>query len=322
MSDRATTRKIALEEHFITPELVSDREPTVEDLPPVRRAQVLVSLTDFSGARIDAMDRSGIDMAVLSVAGPGIQAEPDAQVAVRGAQLANDALAEIVHACPARYAGFAHLAMQEPIAAANELERCVSQLGFKGAMIDGQTQGHYLDEERFFPFWERAEALAAPVYLHPADPEAPYAAWKGHKQLTRAVWGWTVETATHALRLVFGGTFERYPAARLILGHLGETLPFLLWRLDSRSKLYRGYTLSLPPSGFIRRNIAVTTSGMCADEPLLCTLASMGEDNVMFSVDYPFEDIAEAGQFIDRAAITDATRAKICSENARRLLRF
>jgi 2,3-dihydroxybenzoate decarboxylase len=273
-----------------------------------------------SEARIQTMDAAGIDRAVLSVAGPGVQIEPDMRIAVRSAQLANDALARIVQDNPRRYSGFAHLALQDPAAAADELDRCVRELGFKGAMIDGQTQGHYLDEECFFPLWERAETLRAPVYLHPADPEAPYAAWKDHKQLTRAVWGWTVETASHALRMVFGGTFERFPGAKLILGHMGETLPYLLWRFDSRSKLYAGYHLSLPPSAYIRRNIAVTTSGRCSDEPLLCALAALGAENVMFSVDYPFEQTDEAVRFIESAAIDSALRAQVCSGNAIRIL--
>ena len=314
--------KIALEEHFLTPELTGYWEASVEDLAPETRRRVLARLTDVSGERLDEMDRAGITRAVLSVAGPGVQVEPDSAVAARLAAAANDALARIVADHPARYDGFAHLAMQDPQAAAAELERCVAQLGFKGAMIDGQTHGHYLDEEMYFPFWERAESLGVPVYLHPADPEAPYAAWKDHKELTRATWGWTVETGTHALRMVFGGTFERFPRAQLILGHMGETLPYLLWRFDSRSKLYAGYALSLPPSEYIRRNIAVTTSGMCSDKPLLCALASLGEDRVMFSVDYPFERNDEAADFIERAAISDDVRAKVCAGNATRLLRL
>lgn len=316
------TRKIALEEHFMTPELRVYWEPTVAELPPARRQAVLDSLTDLSGARLAGMDEAGIELAVLSVAGPGVQVEPDTARAVGEAMRANDALARIIHDRPTRYAGFAHVAMQDPRAAATELDRCVSQLGFKGAMINGQTQGHYLDEDRFYPFWERAEALGVPVYLHPADPEAPYAAWKGHNLLTRAVWGWTVETATHALRMVFGGVFERFPGARLVLGHMGETLPFLLWRLDSRAKLYAGYRLEMAPSEYIRRNIAITTSGQCANEPLLCALASMGTQSVMFSVDHPFEDMREAAAFIDGAAIDAATRAAICHGNATRILRL
>jgi 2,3-dihydroxybenzoate decarboxylase len=315
-------RKIALEEHFLVPVLREYWEGTVEDLAPETRAQVLGRLTDFGDGRIASMDAGGITLAVLSVAGPGVQIEPDTKIATQRAGQANDALAVEVQRRPDRYAGFAHLALQDPLAAANELERCVRDLGLKGAMIDGQTRGHYLDEDRFAVLWERAEALDVPIYLHPADPETPYAAWRGHKQLTHATWGWTVETATHALRLVFGGTFERFPRVRLILGHMGETLPFQLWRFDSRSKLYAGYGLPLPPSAYIRRNIAITTSGVCAAEPLACAIAAMGEDSVMFSVDYPFESTDVATNFIDGVGLAEPLRAKICHENAARLLRL
>lgn len=315
-------RKIALEEHCLFPELEQYWAATVEDLAPALRTAVHGRLSDFGEQRLSVMDAAGIAMAVLSVAGPGVQVEPDVATAVRVARQANDSLAREVQRRPDRYAGFAHLAMQDPAAAAAELERCVTQLGMKGAMIDGQTHGRYLDDEEFFVFWERAEALDVPVYLHPADAEAPYAGWRGRKEITRATWGWTVETAGHALRMVFGGTFDRYPRARLILGHMGETLPYMLWRLDSRSKLYAGYSLSLPPSGFIRRNIAVTTSGQCAIEPLSCALSAMGEDNVLFSVDYPFEDTQTASTWIDGAAISEAVRAKICHANATKLLRL
>ena len=314
-------RKIALEEHFMTPGMAPYWEATVEDLPPDLYRAVLGRLTDFGEGRLAAMDAAGIEKAVLSLAGPGVQIEPDAAVAVHRAQEANDALAAEVQRNPARYAGFAHLPVQDPKAAARELERCVRDLGLKGALVNGQTAGLYLDDPRCDPIWERAEALGAPIYLHPADPEAAYAGWTGHKMLTRAVWGWTVETATHALRIVFGGIFDRYPGARLVLGHMGETLPYLLWRLDSRAKLYKQERpLKLEPSAYIRGNILVTTSGQCAAEPLLCALAALGEDRVMFSVDYPFESSEVAARFIDTAPVSEAVRAKICRGNAAALL--
>ncbi|HXK54080.1 MAG TPA: amidohydrolase family protein [Hyphomicrobiales bacterium] len=195
------------------------------------------------------------------------------------------------------------------------------ELGFCGALINGQTLGHYLDEERFFPFWERAQELAAPIYLHPADPERTYAALEGQRLLRRPTWEWTVETATHALRMVFNGTFERFPGARLILGHMGETLPYLLWRLDSRAMLYREPGDPRPlPSGYIKRNIPVTISGAYSDEPLACALAALGEDNIMFAADYPFEDPQVAGDFMRAARISESVRAKIASQNAIRLL--
>ncbi|MCS6891400.1 MAG: amidohydrolase family protein [Rhodovarius sp.] len=314
-------RKIALEEHFMVPSMIPYWEATVEDLPEQLYRTVLERLSDFGERRLGAMDAAGIAISVLSLAGPGVQVEPDAAIAVRRAQEVNDALAEAIRRHPTRYAGFAHLPVQDPPAAARELERCVRELGFKGALINGQTRGLYLDDPRCFPIWECAEALRVPIYLHPADPEAPYAGWAGHKILSRAIWGWTVETATHALRIVFAGIFDRFPAARLILGHMGETLPYLLWRLDSRAQLYKAERpLALPPSAYIRRNILVTTSGQCAAEPLLCALSALGAERVMFSVDYPFESADVAARFIDTAPVGEEVRARICHGNAAELL--
>ena len=315
--------KIALEEHVMLPAMEEYWKPTVEDLPPALYREVHARLSDFGEGRLAAMEAAGIARAVLSIAGPGVQAERDAAVALRAAREANDALAAEVAKRPDRYSAFAHLPMQEGKAAAEELERCVTQLGFKGALINGQTAGRYLDDDRYEPFWERAAALGAPVYIHPNDPPAPYGGWADAKILSRATWGWTVETATHALRLVFSGVFDRHPKAQLILGHMGETLPFLLWRLDSRIKLYKQERpLKEPPSHYIRRNISVTTSGQCAAEPLLCTLASLGQDRVMFAVDYPFEDSLVAGRFLDEVPVEEATRRAIASGNAARLLKL
>src|SRR5262245_9992060 len=188
--------------------------------------------------RLAGMDQAGIARAVLSISGPGVQAERDTQTAIRKAREANDALAREVQKRPDRYSGFAHLAMQDAKAAADELERCMKELGFVGVMINGHTNGQYLDHPALAPFWERAQALNALVYIHPGDPVAPHPVLDGHPGLKRATWEWGFETGSHALRLVFGGLFDRYPKARLALGHLGETLPFLLWRFDSRAKLY------------------------------------------------------------------------------------
>ena len=314
-------KKIALEEHFLCPELLDYWEPTVAGVPDAVASRLRRQLLDFDDERLNEMDGAQIERALLSIAGPGVQAEPDVPKAVRLAQAANDTLARQIQKRPTRYGGFAHLAMQDPKAAADELERCVRQLGMQGAMIDGHTFGQYLDEPQFHVFWERAEALKAPIYLHPADPESMYPALRGHLKLKRATWEWTMETATHALRLVFAGTFERYPGARLILGHLGETLPYLLWRLDSRVRILYGLSeeMRLPPSEYIKRNIVLTNSGMCSIEPTLCAISAMGEDNVMFSVDYPFESTEVAHEFIENADLTDDLRAKLCHRNAERL---
>lgn len=317
------TRKIALEEHFTTPELAQRyvARPTLSD---ALFADIERRLVDFDALRLETMDRAGIDLSVLSVTTPGVQAESDAATAIRLARAANDALAEQVARHPSRYAGFAHLPLQDPKAAAEELERCVRQLGFVGALINGQTRGQYLDADGFLPFWERVAALDVPIYLHPGQMADQPAMFAGRPELEGAVWAWTVETATHALRLVFGGTFTRFPTVRVILGHMGETLPFLLWRLDSRWQC--ALDTELPPdqrpSALIRRHIAITTSGVCDPAALTQALAALGEDQVMFSVDYPYEDTATAAAFIEAAPLTAETRAKVCAGNAMRLLKL
>jgi len=321
-------RKIALEEHFTTAGLdaYSLRMPFTGT--PGRAgeadsgAQIRRRLADFDELRLGAMDGAGIDVAVLSAASPGVQAEPDARTAVRRALAANDVLADVVAKHPTRYAGFAHLPLQDVDAATDELERCVCELGFKGALINGHSHGEYLDEPKFYPFWERVEDLDVPVYLHPADPFDMPRMYEGHPELLGALWSWTVETATHALRLVLGGTFDRFPSVRLILGHMGETLPYLLWRLDSRSRMHAqgARAGARPPSQIIRENIAITTAGVCAHESLLCALSALGEDNVMFSVDYPYESSDVAAEFIETAPVSEVVRAKVCHGNAERML--
>lgn len=315
------SRSIALEEHFMMPALQEYWEPTVQDMPRERYGQVLACLTDFGEMRLTAMDRAGIRRAVLSLSGPGVQAERATAVAVRRAKEANDFLAREIEKRPDRYAGFAHLALQDPDAAAAELERCVCDLKFCGAMINGHTNGQYLDDPALNPLWERAEALGAPIYLHPADPVTPHPGLVGYKALARATWGWTAETATHALRLVFGGVFDRFPRAVLVLGHMGETLPYQLWRFDSRARIY-GAKLARKPSDYIRENMAITISGVFSAEPLNCALAALGHDRVMFSADYPFESPAEAGDFLDTVALDEGVRADISFRNAQRLLRL
>jgi 2,3-dihydroxybenzoate decarboxylase len=188
-------------------------------------------------------------------------------------------------------------------------------------MIDGHTNGQYLDHPSLAPFWERAEALNAPIYLHPADPITPTPALNGYNGLRRATWEWGFETGSHALRLVFGGLFDRFPRAKVILGHLGETLPYLLWRFDSRAKLY-GVKLARQPSEYIRDNFMVTTSGMCSAEPLTCAMSALGQSHVMFAADYPFESTEEAAHFIDGVALDEKVRNDICFNTAAAFLRL
>jgi len=314
------TQKIAIEEHFLAPGFRDYFETTAINISPELFGRAYDALQDFGEQRIATMDAAGIELSILSLAGPGVQAERRSALATRRAMECNDFLAEQMQRQP-RFGGFAHLAMQNPAGAAAELERCITQLGFSGAMINGQTQGAYLDDDRFSPFWERAEALNAPIYIHPNNPpDVPYM-YHDHPELFGPVWSWTVETANHALRLIFSGLFDRYPKAKLILGHMGETLPYQLWRLDSRWKISnaKGRTLNLNPSEYIKRNVWITTSGVCSDEPLHCALSAMGEDRVLFSVDHPFENTKMASDWIEAANITEEIRGKICNENAKSL---
>jgi 2,3-dihydroxybenzoate decarboxylase len=265
------------------------------------------------------MDRDGIERAVLSIAGPGVQIERDTAIAVRRARESNDFLAREIKKRPGRYSGFAHLPMQDAKAAAGELERAVRELGFVGAMINGHTNGQYLDHPSLYPFWERAEALRAVIYLHPADPPTTMPVLEGTYGLRRATWEWGVETGSHALRLVFGGHFDRFPHATLALGHLGEMMPYLLWRFDSRASFY-GVKLAHRPSDYIRENIVMTISGMYSAEPLDCAISAVGHERIMFATDYPFEPPDEASTFIDHVPLAENVRADICFNNAARLL--
>ena len=312
-------KKIALEEHFLSPGLVDYWRPTMTEVAPAAVEQLFKRLTDFGDLRLQIMDKAGIERAVLAISGPGVQVERDAATAVRKARESNDFLAKEIHRRPDRYSGLAHIAVQDPQAAADELERCMRDLKFRGAMINGHTNGQYLDDPALYPFWERAEALGAVIYIHPTDPVRPAPVLDGLPALRRATWEWGFETGSHALRLVYSGLFDRFPKARIALGHMGETLPYLLWRFDSRAKFY-GVKLAKPPSHYIRQNMVVTVSGVLAAEPLRCALDALGRDRVMFGADYPFEDAEEAGHFIDTVPLSDSERADVAYNNAAKLL--
>src|ERR1700722_8622923 len=314
-------RKIALEEHFLNPGLEEYWLPTMAGVDAQVVSGVQARLKDFGDKRLQAMNDAGIARSVLSIAGPGVQNERDTATARRRAAEANDFLAREVQQRPDRYSGFGHLPMQDARAAADELERCIGELKFCGAMINGHTNGQYLDHPSLFPFWERAEALGATIYIHPTDPVAPSPAIAGVEGLRRATWEWGFETGSHALRLVFSGLFDRFPRAKVALGHLGETLPFLLWRFDSRAKLY-GVKLGKKPSDYIKENFVVTTSGMCSAEPLNCALAALGTERVMFAADYPFEQTSEAGGFLDAVTLPESTREAVAFQNAARAFKL
>jgi 2,3-dihydroxybenzoate decarboxylase len=316
-------RTIGLEEHFVTPELVGHGASSASILQPEKWREASRRLLDITGERLAEMDAVGLDMQVLSLNSPGIQAETDAAAAVAQAASANDLLAGVVADHPDRFAGFAALPLQDPDAAAKELERAVSELGMRGALVNAHTQGRYLDDPALRVVWERAEGLDVPLYLHPANGVGMPHVIEGHPELVGPMWSWGPETATHFLRLVFGGVFDDFPQAKVLLGHMGEGLPYVLWRLDSRWDYHnhRGIELARGnPSEYVRHNLYITTSGVCSAPPLLCALLALGSDHILFGTDYPFEEMAAATSFLESAPVSEADRAKIAHLNAERLL--
>jgi len=317
------TPKIALEEHFSAPGFDAYSSPYTRALPAAFVAKLDARLTDFDDQRLSEMDAGNIEYVVLSQTMPGVQAEVDRDTAIRRARENNEFLVGRVSRHPQRFGAFAHVAMQDPAAAAKELERTVVEHGFKGAMINGHTLGRYYEGAAFDVFWERAEALGVPIYLHPnAFSQAP-ALLEGMPVLQGAAWGWGVETAGHALRLLFGGVFDRFPRLTLVLGHMGEALPYQRWRIDSRFAAYpSGIKLARKPSEYIGSNILITTSGVCSAPALLGAIGELGAQAVLFSVDYPYESTAEACAFIEASPLDDKTRAQVCHGNARRLFKL
>ncbi len=236
---------------------------------------------------------------------------------------ANDRAHEAVKAHPDRFAAFAALPTADPQAAAKELERTVTKLGFKGAMIHGHTQGSFLDEKKYWVIFECAQALRVPIYLHPTypHPDAIKAYFTGYEDLARAAWGFAVDTSCHFLRMVFGGVFDAYPDFKIILGHLGEGLPFAMHRLNDhtyRSAARRG--LKKTPLQYLKDNMLVTTSGNWYEPAFLCTLLALGADNILFAVDWPYEPNTTGVEFLKKISISDADREKIAHGNAERIL--
>ncbi len=316
-------RVIGLEEHFVTPDLVGYGASTAGIAQPQAWADASRRLLDFTEERLPTMDAAGLDVQVLSLNSPGLQAETDAAVAVAKAVTVNDFLAGVMESNPERFSGFAALPLQDPKAAADELERAVTQLGMCGALVNAHTQGTYLDDQRYRVVWERAAALDVPLYLHPANGVDTAHVFSGHPELVGPMWSWGVDTATHVLRMIFGGVFDDFPDAKLLLGHMGEGLPYALWRLDSRWGFHNHHGIELArerPSEYLRHNLYITTSGVCSSAPLLCSLLALGSDHILFATDYPFETIEDATEFLRTAPISEADREKIAHRNAERLL--
>lgn len=312
---------ITLEEHYWDEELSATFGGADAGAPPETRKQLL----DLDEIRLASMDEAGIDIQVLSHTAPSFQKFTGSD-AVPMARRVNDRLAAAIKRHPTRFAGFAALPTSEPEAAADELARCVQELGFKGGMLHGLAHGEFVDRPRYWPIFARAEALDVPIYLHPSVPhpgviEAYYQDYaKDFPILLRAAWGYTIEAATQGVRMVLSGVFDKHPNLKIILGHLGEGLPFLSWRIDSA--LARPGQKEVRFRDTFQRNFYVTTSGFFSDIALLCTLQELGVDRILFSVDYPFESNAPGPKWLERVPLSDEDKVKIASGNARRLLRL
>lgn len=316
--------KIALEEHFAI-------ESTIDDSRVYARPEVWETLRrnllDMEQQRLEQMDQWGTGFSILSLNSPAVQGIADPKRATEVAQRANDLLAEQTNRHPTRFGGFAALPMQDPDAAARELERCVQHLGFHGFLVNGFSQvGYgdgvvYYDAPQFSSFWETVAKLGKPFYMHPRDPlPSREPIYDGVPWLTGPTWAFAAETSVHALRLMASGLFDTHPGLQMILGHFGEGIPFNVWRIDHiLRKGRRGMPCERQIGDYLRENVYITTSGNFRTPTLLSTMLEVGSDRIMYSVDYPFEKHEDAAQWFDRCEISEADRQKIGRGNARKL---
>jgi 2,3-dihydroxybenzoate decarboxylase/5-carboxyvanillate decarboxylase len=340
----ARFRKIATEEAFSIPEIAAAlkdvaRGPSqsldrnlvkgIYDAPDPGRGydglNFLEGLLDIEERRLAQMDELGVDMHLLSLTAPGVQMF-DADSATELAALANDHLAEICARHPTRFAGLAAFAPHSPKRAAKEMERAINTLGLNGFILNSHTNDEYLDDPKYWPVLEAAESLDACIYIHP---RAASYGFKGPLQdygMDSAMWGYGMETGTHAVRMMTSGLFDRFPKLKICLGHMGEAIPFWLWRLDfmnTRAQAGgRAPKTALTMDEYFRRNFVITTSGV--EDPLALDYAirRLGADNVMWAIDYPYQPMRPAVAFMDSAPLDDETKAKVYGGNAERVFRI
>jgi uncharacterized protein len=320
-------RIITLEEHFASPAFLNGPGKKLKEQAATfgdRAARLLEQLTDLGEKRIAEMDNAGIDMQVLSLTAPGVEQLEPAEAITLSSE-ANDFLAAAIAKHPTRFGGFAALPTSTPERAAKELDRRVRQHGFKGAVINGHTRGRYLDDKFFWPMLERAESLRVPIYLHPTPPpKAVIDAWfSGFSPIVAEMfagpgWGWHIETALHTVRMILGGVFDRFPGLQIIVGHMGETLPFMIQRLDVMPAKMTG--LQRPMSAYLRENVHYTFSGFNFTPTFLNLLLEVGVGRIMFSADHPYGSMVQARAFLEQLPVSPADREQIAHENAERLL--
>ena len=319
--------KFAIEEHWLPP----GREDLLTPPPgwsPEECARITDALLDTE-RRLERMDAGGIEFAVLSLASDGVQAILEAPRAVESAAEANDALASAIAAHPDRYGGFAALPMQDPEEAAGELDRAVNELGLRGALVNGYSNlgdagtALYYDDPAYDPLWERFVSLDVPLYLHPRNPLPDQRRiYEGREALLGPTWAFGAETAVHALRMIVGGVFDRFPRLTIVLGHLGELLPFAIRRLEQRMAHIATVRLQRTPSRYLGENFWITTSGNYHTPSLVGLLLELGSERVVFAADYPFEELSDGTDWMDTVPVSDRDRERIGRENVRRLLKL
>lgn len=329
-------RIIAVEEHLPI-KVVDDAAPKIRErlnFPDLFTNERMsggvnaVLYADPSVHRIPTMDKNGIDMQVLSVGDmyTAIANELDADAATVRAREANDFLHNVTQAYPNRFLGFGVLALQDPQRAVEELERCVRELGFVGIMVHGATNFHYYDEPQFYPVWAKLEELGVPFYLHVNSPEADQIRmYEGHPILLGITWNWGVVAATHALRIVFSGLFDKFPGVQFILGHMGEGIPYALGRMDEgyvcRHSLVKD-KMKYPPSYYIKNNFYIVTSGEYRPEAMRCAIEALGADRIMFGNDYPHFPLEKSIAQIEACNLPQEQKELIYHGNAERLLKI
>jgi gamma-resorcylate decarboxylase len=321
--------KVALEEHFAIPDTLEDSHGYFPDRV---WQEVKARVMDIHERRLREMDQNGIELMLLSLNAPAVQAIPDEKRAAEVARKANDYLAEQVAKRPDRFQGLAALAMQNPDGAARELERCVKELGFRGALVNGFSQtgdAHkvvYYDLPQYRPFWATVERLDVPFYLHPRNPlPRDGNIYEGHSWLLGPIWAFGHETAVHALRLMGSGVFDAHPRLNIILGHLGENLPYAMWRIDNANgwiENRHNYPAKKRMRDYFCGNFHITTSGNFHTQALIDAILVLGADRIMFSADWPFENIDHAAAWFDVCPISEADRRKIGRDNARKLFKL
>lgn len=323
-------QKVAFEEHFGTPELMYLRKEMLQkqglvmNLPPAELEKTTRLACDVYDYRIPAMDECEINISVLQGASNGLEGIEDPQRALDEARKFNDNLASVISKNPDRFKGLAVIPMQTPEAAAKELERCIKEYGFIGAAIAGWiiTNDDFIDEDKYNCIFETAERYNTMLYLHPTEtPQYHQALYRNRAVLNGPTWSWGVDTGTYVLRMIFSGLFDKYPNTNLLAGHMGEMLPYCLWRLDNRYNIAKfDAKCEQIPSEYFKKNIYITTSGNLSSSAMKCAIDAIGSERILFAIDYPFEPMQVASKLIDDMDISESDKENICYKNSKRLL--